>query len=69
MPLNDVNGCTGRSRSPLGRRPDRIPVMICSSVQPPIPVSRSGVMLAAYTVPKGPSNFLPPAFAAPLASV
>ena len=69
MPLNDVNGCTGRMRSPLGRRPDRMAVMICSSVQPPMPVERSGVILLAYTVPKGPSNFLPPAFACPLGSV
>ena len=47
IPLNDVNGCTGRMRSPVGRRPNRMAVMICSSVQAPIPVSRSGVMLAA----------------------
>jgi len=46
MPLNEVNGCTGKSRSPAGRRPSRMAVMICSSVQAPIPVSRSGVMLA-----------------------
>src|SRR6266704_5454127 len=35
--------------------------MICSSVQPPMPVSRSGVMLDEYTVPNGPSYFRPPA--------
>src|SRR5436190_2079872 len=56
-------------RSPLGRRPSRIAVMICSSVQPPIPVVLSGVMFVAYTVPKGPSNFLPPALGWPLGSV
>src|SRR6266849_3271453 len=56
-------------RSPLGRRPSRIAVMICSSVQPPIPVALSGVMFVAYTVPKGPSNFLPPALGWPLGSV
>src|SRR5215468_5342741 len=49
-------------RSPLGRRPRRIAVMICSSVQAPIPVSRSGVMLLEYTVPNGPSYRRPPAF-------
>ena len=69
MPLNDVNWCTGRMRSPPGRRPSRMAARICSSVQAPIPVSRSGVMLVAYTVPKGPSNFLPPAFGGPLGSV
>src|SRR5882672_2858376 len=56
-------------RSPLGRRPSRIAVMICSSVQPPIPVALSGVMFVAYTVPKGPSNFLPPVLGWPLGSV
>src|SRR5713101_3087604 len=56
-------------RSPLGRRPSRIAVMICASVQPPIPVVWSGVMFVAYTVPKGPSNFLPPALGWPLGSV
>src|SRR5882672_1789404 len=56
-------------RSPLGRRPSRIAVMICSSVQPPIPVALSGVMFVAYTVPKGPSNFLPPALGWPLGSL
>src|SRR5437879_5468287 len=61
IPLNVVYGCTGMRRSPLGRRPSRIAVMICSSVQPPMPVSRSGVMLDAYTVPNGPSYFRPPA--------
>jgi len=55
MPLNTVNGCTGSKRSPFGRRPERIAVMICSSVQAPIPVWRSGVMLVEYTVPNGPS--------------
>ncbi len=69
MPLNEVNGCTGRIRSPLGRRPRRIAVMICSSVQPPMPVFVSGVMLLAYTVPKGPSYFRPPALTTPLGSV
>jgi hypothetical protein len=44
MPLNTGYGCTGISRSPFCRRPRRIAVMICSSVQPPIPVCRSGVM-------------------------
>ena len=35
--------------------------MICSSVQPPMPVSLSGVMLLEYTVPNGPSyGFLRP---------
>src|SRR2546422_685154 len=43
------------------RRPRRIAVMICSSVQLPMPVSRSGVMLDEYTVPNGPSYFRPPA--------
>jgi len=38
-----------------GRRPERIAEMICSSVQAPIPVWRSGVMLVEYTVPNGPS--------------
>ena len=38
MPLKTGNGCTGSSRSPLGRRPLRIAVMICSSVHAPIPV-------------------------------
>src|ERR1700730_793600 len=69
MPLKDGNGCTGRIRSPLGRRPRRIAVTIWSSVQPPMPVFVSGVMLVEYTVPKGPSYFLPPAFAAPFGSV
>ena len=55
IPLKTGYGCTGSSRSPLGRRPSRVAVMICSSVQAPIPVSRSGVMLLEYTVPKGPS--------------
>jgi hypothetical protein len=44
MPLNTVYGCTGMSRSPLGRRPDLVAVMICSSVHLPIPVVGSGVM-------------------------
>src|SRR5262249_12821803 len=69
MPLKDVNGGTGRRRSPLGRGPSRIAVMICSSVQPPIPVALSGVMFVEYTVPNGPSNFLPPALGDPLGSV
>src|SRR5574341_2120833 len=34
--------------------------MICSSVQPPTPVSRSGVMLVENTVPNGPSYLRPP---------
>src|SRR5262245_28891505 len=55
IPLNTVYGCTGISRSPLGRRPRRIAMMICSSVHPPMPVSLSGVMLVEYTVPNGPS--------------
>ena len=47
IPLNVVYGCTGMRRSPLGRRPRRIAVRICSSVQLPMPVSRSGVKLGA----------------------
>src|SRR5215831_10941510 len=69
IPLNDVNGCTGRMRSPLGRRPKRTAVMICSSVQLPIPVFGSGVMLLEYTVPNGPSYLRPPALTAPFGSV
>src|SRR5437660_6756650 len=61
IPLKTVYGCTGIRRSPLGRRPSRVAVMICSSVQPPIPVSRSGVMLLEYTLPNGPSYLRPPA--------
>src|SRR5207249_11457466 len=61
IPLKTGYGCTGSSRSPLGRRPSRVAVMICSSVQPPIPVSRSGVMLLEYTLPNGPSYLRPPA--------
>ena len=34
--------------------------MIWSSVQPPIPVWRSGVMFVEYTVPKVPSYLRPP---------
>src|SRR5207237_1430258 len=63
IPLKTGYGCTGRSRSPLGRRPSRVAVMICSSVQAPMPVSRSGVMLLEYTVPNGPSSRRPPALA------
>ena len=55
MPLKTVKGCTGSKRSPFGRRPSRMAVMICSSVQLPMPVWRSGVMFVEYTVPKGPS--------------
>ena len=55
IPLKTGYGCTGSSLSPFGRRPRRVAVMICSSVHPPIPVSRSGVMLLEYTVPNGPS--------------
>ena len=44
IPLKTGNGCTGNSRSPFGRRPRRMAVMIWSSVQPPIPVCLSGVM-------------------------
>ncbi len=47
IPLKTVYGCTGRIRSPFGRRPARMAVMIWSSVHEPIPVSRSGVMLVA----------------------
>ena len=36
--------------------------MIWSSVQPPIPVCRSGVMFVEYTVPNGPSYLRPPLF-------
>src|SRR5205823_4234975 len=61
IPLKTGNGCTGSSRSPLGRRPSRIAVMICSSVQPPIPVCRSGLMLLEYTLPNAPSYLRPPA--------
>src|SRR5580765_705857 len=64
MPLKVGYGCTGMSRSPLGRRPDRMAVMIWSSVHLPMHVSGSGVILVAYTVPKGPSYFRPPAFSA-----
>ena len=49
------------SRSPFGRRPSRVAVMICSSVHLPIPVVGSGVMFEAYTVPNGPSYLRPPA--------
>jgi hypothetical protein len=59
--LNEPNGWTGRIRSPLGRRPSRVAVMICSSVHPPMPVSRSGVMFVEYTVPNGASILRPPA--------
>ncbi len=69
MPLYEVYGCTGTMRSPLGRLPSRMAVMICSSVQPPMPVLMSGVILLEYTVPKGASYFLPPAFAGPFATV
>ena len=69
IPLKEMNGCTGTRRSPLGPLPSRIAVMICSSVQPPIPVLMSGVILAEYTVPYGPSYFLPPALTGPLDSV
>jgi hypothetical protein len=55
MPLKTGNGCTGSNRSPLGRRPLRIAVTICSSVHVPMPVWRSGVMFVEYTVPNGPS--------------
>lgn len=34
---------------------------VSAPVQPPIPVSRSGVMLEAVTVKDGSSNFSPPA--------
>ena len=51
IPLNTGYGCTGSNRSPFGRRPRRIAVMICSSVQPPMPVWRSGVMFDENTVP------------------
>ena len=44
MPLNTVYGWTGMSRSPFGRRPNRVAVTICSSVHLPIPVVGSGVM-------------------------
>ena len=63
IPLKTGYGCTGSSRSPLDRRPSRVAVTICSSVHEPMPVSRSGVMLLEYTVPKGPSYRRPPAFA------
>jgi hypothetical protein len=59
IPLNEVNGCTGRIRSPLGRRPRRMAVTICSSVHPPMPVLASGVIFVEYTVPNAPSYFLP----------
>src|SRR5262245_38708456 len=69
MPLYEGYGCTGTMRSPLGRLPSRMAVMICSSVQPPIPVLMSGVMLLEYTLPNGASYFLPPAFAGPFGTV
>src|SRR5215471_10758641 len=69
MPLNDVKGWTGRMRSPLGRRPRRMAVMICASVQLPIPAFGSGVMLLEYTVPNGPSYLRPPALRTPFGSV
>jgi len=69
IPLKEVKGWIGRMRSPFGRRPRRIAAMICSSVQAPMPVLASGVMLVEYTVPKGLSYFLPPALAGPLGSV
>jgi len=36
--------------------------MIWSSVQSPMPVWRSAVMLLEYTVPNGPSYLRPPLF-------
>lgn len=46
---------------PSGRRPSRIAVTICSSVQPPMPVSGSGVRLGAWTSKASSLIGLPPA--------
>jgi len=56
-------------RSPFGRRPARVAVMICSSVHLPMPAEGSGVILDEDTVPKGPSYSRPPALSACLGAV
>jgi hypothetical protein len=60
-------GIGGPLTEPSGRRPSRMAVMIWESVQAPIPVSLSGVMLGAKAVngALGPPNWLPPAKALP----
>src|SRR2546428_12956499 len=54
IPWKTVYGWNARRRSPLGRRPSRVAVMICSSVHEPMPASRSDVMLLEQTGPNGP---------------
>ena len=46
--------------TPFGRLPVRSSVLICSSVQAPMPVSLSCVMLEAVTLNGGSSNASPP---------
>jgi hypothetical protein len=46
--------------TPFGRLPVRSSVMICSSVQEPMPVSLSGVMFGAVTLNGGSSQLRPP---------
>src|SRR5438132_4122430 len=61
MLLKTVYGWIGNTFEPSGRSPRRIAFTTCASVHFPMPVSGSGVMLAEYTVPNGPSNLRPPA--------
>jgi hypothetical protein len=58
-------GITGNSARPSGVTPSRIARMISPSVQRPIPVSGSGVMLRACRTPGMSSNRRPPAPSVP----
>ena len=53
MPEYASCGMIGNIHSPFGRTPVVIALIISLSDQLPIPVSLSGVIFVAYTVPKG----------------